>query len=403
MGKKTLKSYLLVLVLLFFSGNPLIYSLFGKYAPIVGFALVIIIIHRNLKIGKSYFKLIKIIAVLLVVISILQYIQFGSVSVLGMVNLLVKFAMGGLIVHYLGSKFIPIFFKVIFHLSLISLLFFVVVNVLEITIPRITLLKEMHSYVVYTTAHIVHIHKNMGMFWEPGAFAGVLTLCLALNLNNFTYYWKKHRFKLVIVILALITSQSTTGYIVGAVILFFVLYQTKKISVYLFILPVVIAIGLFFYESNDFLKNKIEKQFQLATEQNVGEFSNTRFGSLLFDWYYIEKHPFIGNGLKPETRYADHKHLFVGANGSDVIGSGNSFSHYWASLGVFFIAAYFYLLRKVTIPFSKLFSILVIIVVFLNLQGEQWFNYPLYLGLIFINFKESTLSSNQIVMQINKS
>jgi hypothetical protein len=394
MLKEKTKNYLLVLLLLFFSGNPLVSFLFGKYTPIVGLVLAIVLINKNLKIGKSYFKLIKIIVILLVIIAMLQYVQLGSVSVLGMSNLFVKFTMGGLIVHYLGGKFIPLFFKVIFHLGLISLIFFAVVNVLEITIPRITLSNVMHSYVVYTTTNMIHMYKNGGMFWEPGAYAGVLTLCLALNFNYIPYYWKKHRFKLVIIILTLITTQSTTGYIVGALILFFVLYQTKKIGVYLFILPVIMAIGLFFYESNDFLKNKIEGQFEKATEQNVGEFSNTRFGSLLFDWHYIEKHPFIGNGLKSETRYADHQHLFVGTK-ADVIGSGNSFSHYWASLGVFFILAYFFLLKKAIAPLGKLFIVLMISVVFFNLQGEQWFNFPLYLGLIFLNFKEYTLILNQ--------
>jgi hypothetical protein len=385
MLKEKTKNYLLVLLLLFFSGNPLVSSLFGKYTPIVGLVLVIVLLNKNLKIGKTYFKLIKKIAIFLVVIAILQYLQFDLVSVLGMFNLLIKFAMGGLIVHYLRDKFSPLFFKVIFHLSIISLLFFVTINILNIPLPSLSISENTNSYVFYGTT-VGHIFKNMGMFWEPGAYAGVLTLCLALNLNNLTYYWKKYRFKLVIVILTLITTQSTTGYIVGTVILFFVLYQTKKIGIYVFILPVVISIGLFVYQSNDFLKGKIENQFEKASEQNVGEFSNTRFGSLLFDWHYIEKHPFIGNGTLSETRYADHQYLFSGAI-SDVIGSGNSFSHYWASFGVFFIVGYFFLLKKAITPFGKLFTILIVSVVFLNLQGEQWFNFPLYLGLLFLNFK----------------
>tara|TARA_B110000902_G_scaffold137177_1_gene158769 strand:+ start:938 stop:2143 length:1206 start_codon:yes stop_codon:yes gene_type:complete len=401
MLKVKTKNYLLVLLLLFFSGNRLVSFLFSKYAPILGLVLVIILINKNFKIGKSYFKVIKIIAVFLLFITVTQYFQLGLVSVLGMINILIKFTMGGLIIHYLRDKFIPLFFKVTFHLSLLSLLFYLTISILNIGLPAIELSDKINSYVFYGTA-TSHIAKNMGMFWEPGAYAGILTLCLALNLNNLTYYWKKQQFKLVIVILTLITTQSTTGYIVGTVILFFVLYQTKKIGIYLFVLPVVIAIGVFVYQSNEFLKTKIEHQFENASEQNVGEFSNTRFGSLLFDWHYIEKHPFTGNGMLTETRYADHQYLFVGAT-TDVVGSGNSFSHYWASFGIFFILGYFFLLKKAIDPFGKLFVILMLSVVFLNLQGEQWFNFPLYLGLIFINFKESTLSSNQNGIQIKKS
>ena len=149
MLKEKTNNYLLVLLLLFFSGNPLVGFLFSKYTPIVGLVLVILITHRNLKIGKSYFKLIKIIAVFLFVISILQYVQLGLVSVLGMFNILIKFMMGGLVVHYLRDKFIPVFFKVIFHLSFISLLGYLVINVFQIGIPSITLSEQSHSYFIY--------------------------------------------------------------------------------------------------------------------------------------------------------------------------------------------------------------------------------------------------------------
>ena len=257
---------------------------------------------------------------------------------------------------------------------------------MQIQLPSISLPNEAHSYFIYTTLSDMHIHKNAGMFWEPGAYAGVLTLCLALNFNNLNYYWEQHRFKLLIVIIALITSQSTTGYIVGALIISAYFIQSNKMSAYLFTLPLLFFIGLYLYENNPFLKDKIEFQLKKTEDQEVGEFSNSRFGSVVFDWHYIKKHPLLGNGLLEETRYADHQKLFVDGD-MNVIKSGNSFSHYIASLGIFFVLGYFYLLKNAIFSLGKVFTILILATVFLNLQGEQWFNFPLYLGLLFLRRK----------------
>lgn len=377
------KTYLLIFVLLLFSGNPLLSFLFTKYTPFVGLIIALLIINKDLKIDKSFIHTTKIIAFFLLLIGVFQYLQLSLVSVLGMINLLVKFILGGLIIYHLKEKFFPAFFKVIFHLSIVSLLFFIVINLLKTPLPSISLSESANTYFVYGISK-GHMHQNAGMFWEPGAYAGILTLCLALNFNHLNYYWKKHRFKLIIVFTTLLSTLSSSGFIVGFVIILFYFIQAKKLSVYFLALPALLFIGLYLYENTDFLKDKIEGQYKVATEQEVGEFSNTRFGSILFDWHYIQKHPFTGNGLLEETRYADHQHLFVGAVG-DVVGSGNSFSNFWASLGCFFILGYFYLLWKATSPAGLKFSIIILIIVLLNIQVEQWFNYPLYLGLLFIS------------------
>ncbi|MFD0777263.1 hypothetical protein ACFQZF_00695 [Flavobacterium myungsuense] len=244
---------------------------------------------------------------------------------------MIKFLLGGIIINYLKKQFASIFFKVIADLSLISLMFYLVVNIFGIVIPSITLGPEIESYIIYGTSTELHMLKNAGMFWEPGAFAGILTLCLALNYNNLKNYWFEQPFKLGIIILALLTTQSTTGYLVGAIIFLFLLFKGKNI----FIVPVFVFAITYIYETTDFLKEKIEIQIEKSSNQKVGEFSNTRFGSLIFDWYYIQKHPFIGNGLNEKTRYSEHQYLFVGEKG-DAIASGNGFTGYLASLGVFF-------------------------------------------------------------------
>ncbi len=387
-SKRKIQANLLVFTLLFFSGNPLATFLFGKLSTIIGLLLTLIIINSSLKINKLFIKKYKLLLLGILLISMIQYMILPSISFPAIVNLILKILMGGFIISYLQEDFALYFFKVLAFLSSVSLVLFLGINIVGISLPYLLIGPEIKSYIIYGTSYESHMLKNAGMFWEPGAHAGILTLCLGINLNHLKYYWFNNKFQLIVIILAVITTQSTTGYIVGFLILLFYFYKPRNFGISLIILPLIIGIGLYFYNSTDFLKEKIEFQFEKSTELEEGDFSNTRFGSLIFDWHYINKHPLIGNGFDEKTRYQDHQFLFVGAKG-DVIGSGNSFSHYMASMGIFFIFGYFVLLWKAAVVNGKLFSFIILIIVFLNLQGEQWFNFPLYLGLPFVIFAKN--------------
>ena len=270
-------------------------------------------------------------------------------------------------------------------LSIVSLFSYLTINIIGLNLPFIQIGKFYKSYILYSTLSNEALLRNNGMFWEPGAFAGVLTLCLAINLKYLNFYWVKHRFQLISIIAALISTQSTAGYLVGFLILIFHFYKPENLMLTVIFIGFFFLVGLIVYESNDFLKVKIESQFEESSFQNTGEFSNSRFGSLIFDWHYIKKHPFTGNGFVESTRYADHRYLFIGEKG-DAIGSGNAFSNFLASMGIVFILVYFILIWKSAIPLGKLFAMGFTLLVFFNLQGEQWLNFPLYLGLPFISF-----------------
>lgn len=375
-----------MILLLFFSGNPLISFLFGKYYGIVGLSLTFLVVRHKLKIEKKYVNQYKYMAALILTILILQFFFLPLISVLAVINLLLKLMMGGLIIYYLKESFPYYFFLVLSVFSLISLIFFLLINVGNFNfLPYILLQQGVTSYVIYGTSYAIHLNKNAGMFWEPGAHAGVLTLCLALNFNHLKYFWHVHKFRMSMIIIALITTQSTAGYIVGFAIGFFYFIQQKNYLFSVIIISVFLSAVIFVYQKEDFLKTKIETQFQNATKQNIGEFSNSRFGSIVFDWHYIHKHPLIGNSFNLKTRYQDHQYMFIGEK-DDVIRSGNGFSNYFASMGFFFIFSYFYFLVKSVLVNGKWFSFFIILVVFLNLQSEQWFNFPLYLGLPFLYF-----------------
>jgi hypothetical protein len=300
--------------------------------------------------------------------------------------------MGGLILNYLKEKFAYVFFRVISALSLISLFGFIIINLSGLDLPYIKIGPFYKSFFLYGSLPGEALLRNCGMFWEPGAFAGILTLCLALNFKYLNYYWVNYKLQLIYIFFALLTTQSTTGYIVVFFIFLFNLINYKNFFQRIILIFTFLFISFYIYNKTNFLKTKLDNQFFKASNQRIGSFSNSRFGSIIFDLHYISKHPFSGNGFNFKTRYADHQFLFRGASEkTDVIGSGNGFFSFLASMGVFFIILYFYLLWETSKTIGNKFAFFICLIVFLNLQGEQFFNYPLYLSLPFIIFDKPIL------------
>ncbi|MCZ2845012.1 MAG: O-antigen ligase family protein, partial [Candidatus Bathyarchaeota archaeon] len=220
--------------------------------------------------------------------------------------------------------------------------------------------------------------RNSGMFWEPGAFACYINLAFLLFFGNIRSLITVHKNRLIIIILALLTTYSTTGYL----IFFFLLISTvyfefgKKLG--LLIIPILIAFisaGYVVFEKSDFLKNKIENQFQTALDRDKNEFAPDRLSALIFDLHYIKKHPLTGNGMDETTRYADHPWLQ-----EKILGHGNGFSNFIATMGILSLLFYsFYILK-----YKRKHSVIFIIGLFALLQGEPLLNYPLFLSIPFI-------------------
>lgn len=69
--------------------------------------------------------------------------------------------------------------------------------------------------------------RNFGIFWEPGGYQGYLSLAILLLLLNQN---KFRKFKLIFIILfiSLLSTQSTTGYLIAIILIFVFLIQSKS-------------------------------------------------------------------------------------------------------------------------------------------------------------------------------
>ncbi len=379
-------AYILVFVLLFFSGNPL-QDEFGKYTVLVGTGIALILIKFRIRDKKEFYFYFGRIALSILVLFICQYLILGYVSWNGAFNFILKIFFGALVVNQLQEHFAAVLFKVVKTLTIISLFAFIIINILHIPVWGYKIGSVQTSYFFYSVSN-GHLMQNAGMFWEPGAFAGILTLTLVLNFQVLDHIWKHDKASIIILLVGILSTQSTTGYITSFIIFVFKFWKFKNKYVAAGVILFSVFVGKYLYENTEFLRDKVEHQFEVAKNQDKKEFSDTRFGSIVFDWHYIQKHPVIGNGFHESTRFSDHIHLQQLTKMGENLGQGNGFSNFLASMGIPFMISYFAL---IFINFKKIkldYSIIVVLIILLNLQGEQWLNLPIFLAIPFIRHND---------------
>src|SRR5690606_20564632 len=122
-------------------------------------------------------------------------------------------------------------------------------------------------------------------------------------------------------------TMSTTGFIILFIIIIINSMQNYRYGK-IIIVPISFLIIYFAYFNLNFLKEKIEHQYNEAAEMKENDVSNTRFGALKMDWQYIKSQPLIGNGLHIKTRFRFHPVV------KGDIGHGNGMSNFIASWGI---------------------------------------------------------------------
>lgn len=386
-------NYLLVFILLVVSGNPFVnlkYSEMGLLIALLASAAF----HRTLKRGMV--TAVPYILFLLAVF-LLQAVVLDSEALLGPLRLIAKVLFGVAVMFILGPKFSQVLFRVVTVIAAISLPIYVFDlfsgGIYHTSIGALFAQdKAVGSIFVYTflPSFAPNYGRNSGMFWEPGAFAGVLALTMALN--HKIAFLPGYRRSLIIIIAALATTMSTTGYVAfaGIVVLHQLLaggYPVKKAV----LLGAFALLGYAAFTKVPFLAQKIERDVARAHKTNKYGVNNTRFGSMMMDWYYIKKHPLIGNGYKPETRWADHPKIIWIMSQQD-IGASNGLTNYAACMGVPALIIYFIMIYR-RIP-DKIVAIPVIVTLIMTIFGEQWLNFSLFLAMPFIKTVKSVGANN---------
>jgi len=182
------------------------------------------------------------------------------------------------------------------------------------------------------------IPRNCGFCWEPGSFA--VYLCLAIFINLFiTNTDKKGNKRLWVLILALLSTLSTTGYVIFLVIIIYYLFN-KKFTIILLLMPLAI-IGMIYLSSLPFMSKKVlqvvaeTKQVDQLLEETYGvDFQSNpqRFTSIMISIKDFTLNPILGTGGNNEDSWT----YKVGSRISTVSGIGNLLAQFGIIGFIFF-------------------------------------------------------------------
>jgi len=225
--------------------------------------------------------------------------------------------------------------------------------------------------------------RNGSCFWEPGVLAAYTLLAIAfLGLMKDKFDKRRYRNIFVVLVISLLTTMSTTGYVLLPLCLLFHLrgiYLTARYVPKILGLALLLALFCTVAYHLDFVGEKIEKQFDSVAYREAG-WEQARIGSLVYDLEYIRKRPFFGWGPNNETRHAL-------SSGVVIFGHGNGLSDFTVRFGLFGLVT---VLTCIWVSFYQLtnrnwmLSILFVLFVVMVLNGERLLNYSTYLGLMFL-------------------
>ena len=363
-------SFLLTFLLLVLSGNPLFLA--NRFYILITAVLAgyVFFSNRTKILVNCLFYFLPFIGIFLI-----QALSFHNAKLSSALFVLMKIFIGISLYQIIGKKFLVAFVDVMFFLSVISLVGFLINTYLGY-LPGFRVSDISTSLVLYTELFDTYsgfIGRNSGMFWEPGAYEGYLNLALCFLIISKDVCYQK--IKALSLSVALLTTFSTTGYVVFAVILIVYLffYSDLPFPAKVALTVLLFAVVVYYYQSLDFLQQKIQYQNSLGItdEGRINDYK--RFAGIIQDHFFF--------GITADTM-----------SDLGIQNSGNGFLGYWVRFGFIGVICFFSLLFL--IPFRKigfLNSAFLFSVVFLTLQGEAFLMYPLYLAIPFIEVERESV------------
>lgn len=378
-NKRRIYSCLWVFFLLCLSGNPL-FCLNGNVREIYLASFFAIFTYRFLFNSKSYVSYVGYIWPF-ILISLFQII-LGKADFSSPIFLMIKLYIGYSILQIVGKDFMRAYLYVTVIIAAISIPLFLY-NLLGVIIPGIAYSDVGISIGIYTEVfqeYYGFIERNSGMFWEPGAFQGYLNIAIAFALLLPHKNDKKWKLQIGILVAALLTTKSTTGYLVfGFIVIYYLSSMSKIKPFWKFVMTLItILLTVYSYTSLEFMKEKIdaENSGELGQGGRIADYS--KYSSYIISNFFIG----LSDKIAHETP------------------SGNGFISFLLYYGVFVVMYYFTKLyynikQQINTHCAVFFTIIII----LTLQGEGFIFYPLYLVLPLISI-DSSLTKRQNYVQV---
>lgn len=283
------------------------------------FLIAVTIFKKDLLINKKIILVI-IIFYLLIVIQAFIYKGFTRVGLVLPLNIIL---IPYLIYRIMGLKFLLYSSRIVFWITAITLpIWFMQSLSDQFDLLIGSVIRDVFPYswsstprtmLIYTSdvtshSHIKHetfnVYRNSGVFHEPGAYGVFLVFSIIIN---HIFHRKLFSRVNIVLLFALLTTFSTAAYIsIFTYILFVLLASKTQLSIKIALMACFIIFGLYLYNTQDFLKEKVNHQYEsqyIAAETNAGSRigQSGRFFALFTSLKLFMQHPLFGRGIIDAT------------------------------------------------------------------------------------------------------
>lgn len=320
-SKILLLDYFFVFCLVIYGGNATMFTRgygnilhIGAYLPIL-YAIIIGIRHK-MTISTNFVVSIVVFVIYYVLASITNnYFSMGFISY-WIITLFISYV----VCKCYGVRYLELFETIIFHLSVIAiimwLLYMAMPDGLMNICRKIQFSKSFESSVdvvniiVYTLLDFDQsgdeyymFYRNSGFAFEPGAYACFLCFAIACNIIRNKGLKIKGNYPLLVFLLALFSTESTTGGI--SLIIILVLWvianlRTSRTYLYLLLLvPIVIWIL-----NQGFVGDKLINEFDASQELSYTSANDSGASRMMSFRLYLEEfkaRPLFGLAGDPNT------------------------------------------------------------------------------------------------------
>jgi hypothetical protein len=352
--------YMVVAVLIIYAGNANTFVLYsGINQNIISFLIpvllsFILVFRWQITFDQNFFLLLIGFGVYFIAVSI----KFSGMQPAFLLGHIFLFFVVYTVIKALKSDFFKIYEWILYYLAIIALFMWSV----QIALGGDTLYRIFASIpgiqpfsfvtgqgltvVVYSVQpsainlfHNFNLPRNCGFAWEPGGFS--VYLCLAIFINLFiTRDEKNHQIRFWILVAALLSTQSTTGYVMFIIIILFY-YLNKSLKFKVLLLPLLV-IALVYMLSLPFMTEKVIELLSKSLDidqiifNSFGRESNInpqRFESFIIAFRDFRHNPILGLGGHTEMSWL---HL-IGARVSTITGFGSLLANYGVVGFLFFM------------------------------------------------------------------
>ena len=274
------------------------------------------------------------------------------------------------------EHFEKIFIKLITVVSLIGLIIFV--------LDQQNLLSSFYSNTgIYPTVFGFNVLKrgemrNSAIFWEPGAYQIFLNLSILFLLDIWNFdlksIWKNKKITIIILIVSLLTSRSTTGYLLFAFILVYVYRRItqrekgkSKLITFIFGAVILLLAGAAILQSS----TVIDKLSGRLTES-----LSVRTNDFIYSLKIIKSHLFIGTGLDSELMFSEFNRYRIYNNSSGLL---NVMIGFGIIVGVIYVIQ---MAKNIIKQMGKMKWVVLILIIATGFT-ETFFYYPIYMIFLF--------------------